>query len=177
MIISSRRLLSALIFVVVFVPLFACEKKDMREPRAAADAAEEQAQIYVTTEEVRVRSGPGTRFKIIAEIKNGTKVNVAGREDGWLRVVSKHGNPPGYIDERFAKPASGSAASSAPGLYVTVADAYVREGPGLHYKAVATIETGKEVNVAGGDGEWLKVVSKHGRPPGYIERRHAEPKS
>ena len=179
MILLSSRLGSVLTLTLLLFPLSACEKKDERQPETVADSAE-QTQPYTTTEDVKVRSGPGTRHKIIAEIKSGMKVNVAGRENGWLRVVSKHGNPPGYIDERFAKPATGSSAqltSPAQGTYLTIADAYVRERPGLHYKAVAKIEKGKEVNVVGGEGDWLKVQSRHGRPPGYIEKRYAERRS
>jgi hypothetical protein len=28
--------------------------------------------------------------------------------------------------------------------------------------------------VVGAEGDWLKVQSQHGNPPGYIERRYAE---
>jgi uncharacterized protein YgiM (DUF1202 family) len=163
-----------LTLTLLLTSLPACKKKDLREPEAA-DV--DQTQAYTTIQDVKVRSGPGTRYKIIAEIKSGMKVNVTGREGGWLRVVSKKGNPPGYIDERFAQPASASAAQAtepARGLYATTADAYVREGPGLHYKAVATVEKGTRINVVGEEGEWLKVQSKRGNPPGYIEKRYAE---
>ncbi len=168
----------ALIIIVVLglVQFAACKKKDPREPVSLADGAA-QTRLYTTTEDVKVRSGPGTRYKIIAEIKSGMNVNVAGHEAGWLRVVSKKGNPPGYIDERFAKPASGSASqpsSPAEGSYTTLADTYVREGPGLHYKAIARIEKGILVNVVGSEGDWLKVESKRGNPPGYIEKRYTE---
>jgi uncharacterized protein YgiM (DUF1202 family) len=176
MILLSRRLVSVLTLILLLCPLPACDKKNERQPEAVSDAPE-PTQPYTTTDDVKVRNGPGTRYKIIAEIKSGTKVNVAGRESGWLRVVSKKGNPPGYIDERFAKPATGSSAQAtapAQGTYLTIADAYVRESPGLHYKAVAKIEKGKEVNVVGEEGDWLKVQSLHGRPPGYIEKRYAE---
>jgi uncharacterized protein YgiM (DUF1202 family) len=176
MMIPSSRPASALTLVLLLFQLPGCEKKEQRQPEATVDATD-QTRPYTTTQDVRVRSGPGTRYKIIAEIKSGTLVNVAGREDGWLRVVSKQGNPPGYIDDRFAKPVADSSPGAAPharGLYTTIADAYVREGPGLHYKAVANIEKGKEVNVVGVEGEWLKVQSRHGRPPGYIEKRYAE---
>jgi uncharacterized protein YraI len=171
-----RQLGLALTLFFILFALQACEKKEAREPDTVADSSE-QTQPYTTTDDVKVRSGPGTRYKIIAEIKSGMKVNVVGRERGWLRVVSKKGNPPGYIDERFAKPATGSSAQAtapAQGTYITIADAYVRESPGLHYKAVAKIEKGKEVNVVGEEGDWLKVQSLHGRPPGYIEKRYAE---
>ena len=176
MIIPSSRLASALTLVLLLFQLPGCEKKEPRQPEPTVDTAE-QTQPYTTTQDVSVRSGAGTRYKIVAEIKSGTLVNVAGREKGWLKVVSKQGNPPGYIDDRFAKPVADSSPSAAPparGLYTTIADAYVREGPGLHYKAVAKVEKGKEVNVVGGQGDWLKVQSRHGRPPGYIEKRYAE---
>ena len=175
MVLPSRRLGLVLTLALLF-PLLGCEKKDAGEPRATAGTAE-QTQSYVTTQDVKVRSGPGTRYKIVAEIKSGTKINVAGREDSWLRIVSKQGNPPGYVDERFAKPAAEpSARTTAPaqGLYTTTADTYVREGPGLHFKTVARIERGTKVNVVGSDGDWLKVQSKHGNPPGYIEKGHAQ---
>jgi uncharacterized protein YgiM (DUF1202 family) len=165
-----------LTLIFLLISLSACKKKDEREPQAAADAVD-QTQAYTTIQDVKVRSGPGTRHKIIAEIKSGMKVNVAGREGGWLRVVSKRGNPPGYIDQRFAKlasPSSAQATEPAQGLYATTADAYVREGPGLHYKAVATVEKGTQINVVGEEGEWLKVQSQRGNPPGYIEKRYAE---
>jgi uncharacterized protein YgiM (DUF1202 family) len=175
MVLASRRL-KLIFFLFLLFALGGCEKKDPGEPKATADAAE-QTRPYETTQDVRVRSGPGTQYKIVAEIKRGTKVNVAGSEGGWLKIVSKHGNPPGYIDARFAKPVGEpikQAAPAAQGSYNVTADTYVREGPGLHYKTVAKIEKGTRVNVVGSDGDWLKVQSKHGNPPGYIEKRYAQ---
>jgi mannosyl-glycoprotein endo-beta-N-acetylglucosaminidase len=169
------RLASILITVTLLSPLFGCEKKEPRPPEPAVDAVE-QTQTYSTTQDVRVRSGAGTRHKIIAEIKSGTLVHVAGRENGWLKVVSKQGNPPGYIDERFAKPVGVPARSVAPAsevTYTTIADAYVREGPGLHYKAVAKVDRDTIINVVDENGDWLKVQSKRGNPPGYIEKKYA----
>jgi uncharacterized protein YgiM (DUF1202 family) len=157
-------------------PLFGCEKKDPHPPLPTVDTTEEKTQSYTTTQDVRLRSGAGTRHKVVAEIKSGTLVNVAGRENGWLKVVSKQGNPPGYIDERFAKPVGGASRSPAPpaqGAYTTIADTYVREGPGLHYKAVAKVERETKINVVGEKGDWLKVRSKRGHPPGYIEKKYA----
>ncbi|MGH7828638.1 MAG: SH3 domain-containing protein [Candidatus Binatia bacterium] len=138
--------------------------------------AAEQTQAYITTRDVNVRSGPGTHYKILTEIKEGTKVNVAGREGEWLRVVSKVGNPPGYIHEQYARPAGEPARQAAPflpGSYITTADTFVREGPGLHYKVVAQVPRDIKVQVVGAEGDWLKVQSKRGRPPGYIDSRHA----
>ena len=157
--------------------LTGCNKDDARKTDPQAGAQNEPTRLYKTLQDVKVRSGPGTRYKIIAEIKADTLVNVAGQQGDWLRVVSKHGRPPGYIDHRFAKPAGPEttrSVTSPRGTYTTTADTSVREGPGLHYKLVAKIDRNTQVTVVGAEGDWLKVQSQHGNPPGYIERRYAE---
>lgn len=162
---------SLLFFTVGFF-----EEHGSRSSQAILFAAE-STRSYITTRDVNVRSGPGTHYKIITEIKEGTKVNVAGREGEWLRIVSKQGNPPGYIQEQYARPAEGPSRQATPftlGSYTTTADAYLREGPGLHYKVVAQIPRNTKVHVVGVEGDWLKIQSKHGRAPGYIERGDAQ---
>ncbi len=133
---------------------------------------------YITTTTVNVRRGPGTNYEIVTKIPAGIRVQVVGREGDWLRVESKHGRPPGYISARFTRPAEGQAGNIPPvsGTYATTADVKVRSGPGLSYEVVATIPRDTEVQVVGAEGDWLKVQSKHGNPPGYIERRFARPR-
>jgi uncharacterized protein YgiM (DUF1202 family) len=150
------------------------EKKEAGESKTTASPAETQP--YITTGDVKVRSGPGTQHKTVAEVKKGTRVNVAGREGKWLRIISKQGNPPGYIDERFAQP-TGEQPKAAPGVqgsYTTTADTYVRKGPGLEYGIITKIPEGTKVHVVGGESGWLKVESKYGKPPGYIDKSYVE---
>ncbi len=167
-------------FLIVFGFLLAvggCEKQEAGESKAFSS---EQPQPYITTSDVRVRSGPGTQYKIVAEIKRGTNVNVVGREGGWLKIISKQGNPPGYIDERYARQGeeqAKKAVTSVQGSYTTMADTYVRKGPGLRYEVVSKIPKDTKVHVVGAEGDWLKVQSKHGNPPGYIEKRYAQRRS
>jgi uncharacterized protein YgiM (DUF1202 family) len=167
------------LLALLFLVLPGSRTADAAEAKSSS-AAIEQTQPYVTTGAVNLRSGPGTQHKIVTKIEIDTKINVAVNENGWLKVISKKGNPPGYIDEKFAKPLGQPAprATSSPqahGVYTTTADTAVREGPGLHYKSVASIGKNKIVEVVGSQGDWLKVQSKHGNPPGYIEKRFARP--
>jgi uncharacterized protein YgiM (DUF1202 family) len=173
MLLSNRFRFPLLILISVLLAA-GCKKKEAEEPKTTASPAETQS--YITTGDVKVRNGPGTQHKTIAEVKKGTRVNVAGREGNWLRIISKQGNPPGYIDERFAQP-TGEQPKAAPevqGSYTTTADTYVRKGPGLEYGVITKIPKGTKVHVVGGEGGWLKVESKHGKPPGYIEKLYAE---
>ncbi len=134
---------------------------------------------YITTADINVRKGPGTNYAVVAKIPKGVKVEIVGKEGDWLKVQSKHGNPPGYISAKYARPGNEQFKESnvpAQGAYTTTADVNVRTGPGLNYKVVAKIPRETEVQVVGAEGEWLKVQSKHGNPPGYIERRFAQPR-
>src|SRR5262249_168624 len=58
---------------------------------------------YNKTGEVNLREGPGTKYKVLRRIPKDTRINVIRIDGDWLRVESKKGNPPGYIDKRFAE--------------------------------------------------------------------------
>lgn len=132
---------------------------------------------YVATTNINVRKGPGENYGVVAKIAKGTKVQVVGREGEWLKVQSKHGNPPGYIHGSYARPIVSQAKQTAPdikGSYSTLVETEVRKGPGSNYAVVAKIPRDTKVQVVGAEGDWLKVQSKHGNPPGYIEKRDAQ---
>lgn len=179
MLLRSKCLPRLLLLGFLLIPI-PWTKPEAAEPKAQP-VATEQTWPYVTTADTQVRSGPGTQHKVVAEIKNGTKVNAVASDGQWLKIVSKQGNPPGYIPERHAKPTGEPirrrTSFFTEGSYVALADANVREGPGLHYKSVAKITKGMKVHVVEAEGDWLKVQSKQGRPPGYIEKKYAERQS
>jgi uncharacterized protein YgiM (DUF1202 family) len=93
-------------------------------------------------------------------------------------IVSKKGNAPGYIDMGSVKPATGEEKEAAPaieGKYQVLVDTQVRSGPGLHYPVVARVKKGMKINVVNEETGWLKVESRQGNPPGYIESTLAKP--
>ena len=173
MAISYKRFPSVLI-LMLFLAFAGCKKSDSSESKAPELAKETQP--YVTDGDVTVRSGPGPKFRAIGRIRSKTQVDVVGREGGWLLIVSKHGNPPGYIDARDASPSTKAAQPSSPeaqGDYVTVGDADLRQGPGPEYVVVAKIPRGMKVNVVGIERGWLRIESKHGKAPGYMDQTYA----
>lgn len=174
--ISQSRWFVALLALGLLLTPGGFEKQQAAEYKSMATSPE-QTWPYVTTEDIKVRSGPGAGYKVVAEIKSGTKVNAVATDGEWLKIVSKQGNPPGYIPERYARPTGEpikKKISFLEGSYISTADTPVREGPGLHYKTVAKITKGMKVQVVDAEGDWLKVQSKHGNPPGYIEKKYAE---
>jgi uncharacterized protein YraI len=149
---------------------------------AVADAQTVRG-TYTVTEDVPLRAGPGTNHPIITTLPKGIKIQVVGREGYWLRVESKHGAKPGYIDDRFARvdapqtsapPKSSPTPGSVAGAYRALRDVELREGPGTQYKSVAMIPAGIKVHVIRAEGDWLRVESKSGGKPGYVEKRSVE---
>src|SRR4030065_2418888 len=95
---------------------------------------------YTTTADVALRSGPGANHEVITTLPKGIQINVVGKEGYWLKVESKHGGKPGYVDEQFAtrdaavKTAQTKAsATSVAGPYRTLREVELRQGPGTKY--------------------------------------------
>ena len=143
--------------------------------------AQQTKSSYETTGDVPLREGPGNFHKIITTLPKGIQITVVGKEGYWLKVESKHGGKPGYIDEQFAKPAAATqtaqtSASANPiaGPYRTLREIELRQGPGTKFPTVARIPADIKVNVVRAEGDWLRVESKKGGKPGYLEKRDVE---
>ena len=156
-----------------------CKAKDKVVDAKDLPDLNQQIRPFVTTENTRVRSGPGSQFRTIAQIAPDAKVQVVGRDGDWLLIVSKVGNPPGYIDINSVKPATGKEKESTSlpveGKYETTADTYVRGGPSIGHPVLADVKKGTILNVVGEENGWLKVESKTGKPPGYVDAKVTRP--
>jgi uncharacterized protein YgiM (DUF1202 family) len=165
-----------ILVLVISLTVFGCQdgpkEKESKPAVAALPDLNEQTRVYVTTNPTKVRTGPGAQFRVIADVPRDAKVNVVGRDGDWVLIVSKKGNAPGYIELGSVAAWSGETAQEAPsveGRYEALADTQVRSGPGLHYPVVASIPKGTKLNVVDEDKGWLKVESKRGNKPGYVE--------
>jgi len=68
-------------------------------PPALSRAARRPAEpgVYETTKATEVHEQPAQASRVISRIGRGTRINVVRSDDNWLEVVSKRGNPPGFI--------------------------------------------------------------------------------
>lgn len=164
--------------IILFLSVAACKRKQDTTPASDLLDLTTQTRPYVTIEATKVRTGPGSQFRVIGEIAPNARIQVVGREGEWVLIVSKKGNAPGYVDMGAVKPASGEENEAPPvtqGKYEVLVDTQVRSGPGLHYPVVANIPKGIKINVVNEENGWLKVESKQGKPPGYVEASLAKP--
>ena len=177
--------------VLIALGALACDRTEKKGSLADLADLNEQTRAYVTTSNTKVRSGPGTQFRAIADIGADAKVNVVGRDGDWILIVSKKGNAPGYIEMASVTAWTGEAAERASdagksepaasekkdiaGRYEALTDTQVRSGPGLHYPIVADISKGTKLNVVEENKGWFKVESKRGNKPGFVEANLTKP--
>ena len=172
--------------LAILLLVTACKKaEEVASPDDLPDL-NKQARPYVTIENAKLRSGPGPQFRGIADIPANAKIHVVGRDGDWALIVSKKGNAPGFIELTAIKPGEGDSENDKPefgearrveGRYEAMADTQVRSGPGLHYSTLADIAKGTKLNVVAEEKGWLKVESKRGNKPGYVEASLAKPVS
>ena len=166
------------LLALISLTAFACKNKEVAQQKDLPDL-NEQTRVYVTTENTKVRTGPGPQFRIIVDIGKDAKVNAVGKDGEWVLIVSKKGNAPGYIEMASVRAAGGDEIKETlnpqfDGKYVALTDTQVRSGPGLHYPVVANISKGTKLTVVEEDKGWLKVESKRGNKPGYVDTNAAK---
>ncbi len=180
----NYRVASWILVLLISLTVLSCRGGDKEESKAALKDLpdlNEQTRVYVTTAATKVRSGPGMQFRAIADIPPDAKVNVVGKDGEWVLIVSKKGNAPGYIELASVATWTGETAketvspAAVEGRYEALTDTQVRSGPGLHYPVVASISKGTKLNVVEEDKGWLKVESKRGNKPGYVEASLTKP--
>lgn len=178
---SKKLLVVGLMFLSAGISAIGCQDKEKVVSSKDLPDLRQQTLPYVTIENTKVRSGPGSEFRAIAEIAPNAKVNVVGRDGDWVLIVSKKGNAPGFIELAAIKASDGSVKETlnpqAEGKYEAVAEITVRSGPGLHYPVVARIAKGTQLHVVEEENGWLKVESKRGNEPGYVEASFTKPAS
>ena len=176
----GSRLLIFPLTLLIFLCQLGCKGEQKEADSKALPDLNAQLRPYVTIENTKLRAGPGPQFRTINEIRRDAKIQVVGRDGDWVLIVSKKGNPPGYIEMTAIEPSSGDEKqeSSAPpveGKYESLVDTRVHSGPGLHYPVVAEIKKGTKINVVDEDKGWLKVESRRGNKPGYVEASIVKP--
>ena len=169
------------------------ESAGTAEEAAAADTGaqaegERSAVVSTSNGRLRVRSGPGADYDIVAYLNDGDTVTVLSVEGDWAKIRTADGQE-GYtsaeyliIEEAPAAEAATEAESEASAEAGTAAEQEaegtavistesgrlrVRSGPGANYDIVAYLYNGDTVTVLSIDGDWAKIRTENGEE-GYV---------
>lgn len=128
----------------------------------------------ITGSSVRMRSGAGTNYSILATFAKGTQVQVTGKTGNWYAI--KYDGKSGYVSADYLKlieaaaataPANNTSTSSTGKTGAVIGTSVrMRSGPGTNYDTLGYYSNGVTMNVLGSENGWYKV-SYNGKT-GYI---------
>ncbi|MBO8172630.1 MAG: SH3 domain-containing protein [Bacillaceae bacterium] len=124
----------------------------------------------VTVPVLNVRSGPGTHYREIGELKSGQTIEVLDIQNGWyqIRFNSQTGWVAGeYADLRSPEDSgdgdASSASSSSRTVYVTADRLNLRSGPSIESPVQGQVTKGAALTVIEQKGDWLNVRTANGK--------------
>ena len=106
---------------------------------------------------VKVRSGPGTNYTQLGQLKKGEAVVVVGSVNDWTIINWKDGTA--YVSTKYLSLGGSGSSSSASGSWIAVTGTVnVRSGPGTNYTIVGSLNSGAKAQKTGTFGSWTKIV-------------------
>lgn len=123
-----------------------------------------------TTANLNVRSGAGTKYKVIASFKKGANITILSKHGGWYKV--KAGSKTGYVSASYVKnvktvtPAKKTTTTTAKKAtatqnlgngYSTASVQNVRSGAGTNYKKVGSIKRNVSYKITGQKNGWYQI--------------------
>ncbi|WP_432619451.1 SH3 domain-containing protein [Butyricicoccus sp.] len=131
--------------------------------------------VYISASSLNVRSGAGTSYSVIGNLKKGNSASVVASTNGWYKI--KYGGGYGYISSKYttSQVPSNTTSSVAPTTSTnktvyTTTTLNVRSGAGTSYSVVGVLGSGKAASVVGTSGSWYKI--KYGSGYGYISSKY-----
>ena len=112
----------------------------------------------VTKANVNMRSGAGTKYKVVKVVKANKTVNILGQKGSWYKV--KYNGKTGYISKSYVIKKNYTVKKYS-GKYKTKVALTVRKGPGTNYVKAGTLKKGTVVTVKGKTSNgWLQISYK-----------------
>lgn len=111
--------------------------------------------LMQATGNVNVRSGPGTNYSKLGQLKKGTQIYSTSQSNGWAEVEYDDGTA--YVSMTYLKTVSGSGSSSSAYMEAT-ANVNVRSGPSTSYSKLGQLKKGDIIPNDGTSGKWVKTT-------------------
>ncbi|MHA4164070.1 SH3 domain-containing protein, partial [Bacillus cereus] len=143
-------------------------KQEEKPAENITNGTQEVGTINATS--LRVRSAANTSSTILGTLKNGEKVTVLGKANGWAKI--NYQGKEGYVSLEFITIGKDSIDPTNPGQVIeerAVVNASllnVRKGPSTGAAAVGHLKNGETVTIIGKENGWAKIRFNGGE--GYV---------
>ena len=117
--------------------------------------------VSVNADLINMRSGPGSKYKIIWELGKGYPLKVLSSKGNWYRVQDFE-NDKGWVYKKLV--------NRTPHLVVKKRAINLRSGPGTKYKIVRQAKRGVVFRTVDRRKGWVKVRHDEEKVEGWVKR-------
>lgn len=148
-----------------WIPMHAIGDEVDMVPDKPASTAETVYRVKTNGSNLNVRSGPGTGFKVLNALANGTSLTILETSGSWRRIKAFNGVT-GWVSANYLVKTSTAVAW----VNTRVSNLNVRKGPGTNTAVLGSLPKGTRVTVYSTTGNWAYITS--GRLTGYVSMNY-----
>ena len=156
---------------------------EVPKENAEQNKTEKSVKKTVNVNDLNMRMGPSTRYKVISVLSKGTQVEVLSEKDGWSSI--RYNNQNGHVASRYLneiKPPDNTQKPSQPEVpnidkpvvtvqkTVNVDGLNMRSGPSTTYKVVTVLSKGTNVEVLSEKDGWSSI--RYNNQNGHVASRY-----
>lgn len=126
------------------------------------------SEAIITTDNLNVRTGPGTNFQQIDQVNTDEVYPIIEQEKKWVKIQLKNGT--GWVITDYIKISSTSDSEDAPVTtnkksvpeHITIQqdNTHLRKGPSSSYEISGYADKGTEFHVISEESDWYKVENE-----------------
>jgi N-acetylmuramoyl-L-alanine amidase len=138
--------------------------------RSTASRSGSSSNVQVLTDDLRVRSGPGTNFSVVGLLHTSdSSVNYLEENENWVKVYA--GGLEGWVSKEFVtilkkseqeeeQPAETPQQEQGKQQHATITTdgLNIRSEPSTQSEVLGSLSTGQQVTVIAARGEWLQIT-------------------
>ncbi|ULT55791.1 SH3 domain-containing protein [Neobacillus drentensis] len=133
--------------------------KDNETNSEQASTSTGKKMAKANTDQLRIRSGPGTSFPIVGFINQGQEVTILDQNENWYKITSSFGE--GWVIREFLDIQTGnspSASSSNPKMGTVTADTInIRTEASASSPIIGKLTYGTNVTIISKQNSWLEI--------------------
>ncbi|CRK84260.1 N-acetylmuramoyl-L-alanine amidase cwlB [Neobacillus massiliamazoniensis] len=134
-----------------------------KESSQTSTSGNANATAVANTDQLRVRSGPGTSFRIIGVLNKGQAVTILDQNENWYEI--SFSNQRGWVSTDYinTQTAPKETQNGNNGVVTVTADTLsVRKSADLNAAVIGTVEKGQQFTVLQEENNWVKIEYKPG---------------
>lgn len=126
--------------------------------------------VVSTTTGLRIRSGPGTNYKVVGQFPKGEKAHVLMKQGKWVKI--SYNGRQGWVSSAYVAPAASKTPSNQKHSLGTVTATIlnVRSKPNAQSSITGKLTKNMKVEIISEQGNWYKI--RYNNVTGWVSKQY-----